>query len=110
MDTSNVLPTHRKSLQKLQDLKLDLTELELVENLVLCRADLLDDKEQITLAENVREKALEELFLKTFDNKRLLHILLSVPHLFNPTAHELYLALFKPVIGSVPIETVISTI
>ncbi|XP_049822379.1 LOW QUALITY PROTEIN: nuclear receptor subfamily 2 group E member 1 [Aethina tumida] len=110
VDTSNVLPTHRKSLQKLQDLKLDLTELELVENLVLCRADLLDDKEQITLAENVREKALEELFLKTFDNKRLLHILLSVPHLFNPTAHELYLALFKPVIGSVPIETVISTI
>lgn len=92
-------------------MKLDLIDLELVENILLCRIDVLDDLEQIALAGSVLTRALDELAVRTaLDRRRFCSVLLALPVLFIPSAVVLHSLLFKPVIGNVPIETVISTI
>ncbi|CAH0556429.1 unnamed protein product [Brassicogethes aeneus] len=111
MDTSNILPKFTKTIMKIRELRLDGTELELLENLLLCRSDFLEGKNQVCLANCMLDKSLDGLFFKTsLDSKRFANILLILPYLFTSNAEDLYLLLFKPVIGSVSMETVISTI
>ncbi|RZC32742.1 nuclear receptor subfamily 2 group E member 1 [Asbolus verrucosus] len=104
-------PGVENTFRSIKRLKLDVVDLELLENILLCRADLLDDGEQSSLAENILTRALDALAIRTaLDRRRFASIILAVPVLFVPSAIVLHSLLFKPVIGSVPIETVISTI
>ncbi|KAJ3655036.1 hypothetical protein Zmor_014180 [Zophobas morio] len=107
----NMFPGVENTFITIKKLKLDSTDLELVENILLCRTDLLDDVEQIVLAENILMRALDGLAIRSaLDRRRFTDVLLALPVLFIPSAIVLHSLLFKPVIGSVPIETVISTI
>lgn len=110
-ETSALFLGATNTIRYLRHLNLDSIDVELLENILLCRADLLDDVEQILLAESLLKKTLDELALrKTLDRRRFSSILLIIPLLFTPPAAVLHNILFKPVIGAVPIETVIATI
>ncbi|CAH1369359.1 unnamed protein product, partial [Tenebrio molitor] len=110
-ENSNLFPGVENTFKYIKHLKLSSIDLEIVENILLCRADLLDDGDQITLAGNILTRALDGLAIRTaLDRRRFANILLAMPVLFIPSAVVLHSLLFRPVIGSVPIETVISTI
>jgi hypothetical protein len=110
-ENSNLFPGVENTFKYIKHLKLSSIDLEIVENILLCRADLLDDGDQIALAENILTRALDGLAIRTaLDRRRFANILLAMPVLFIPSAVVLHSLLFRPVIGSVPIETVISTI
>lgn len=61
-----ILPSHSVTFQYLRDLKLDAVDLETLENLLLCRPDLLTDPGQASLAELMRSRALETLIVSKF--------------------------------------------
>ncbi|KAJ8972513.1 hypothetical protein NQ314_000158 [Rhamnusium bicolor] len=110
-DIGNILPFLQNTSKHIKQLNLDGTNLELFENILLCRMDLLEDKEQAHLAENLLGKSLDALILRTANDKRkFVNILLATVILFRPPAVVLHTLLFKPIIGIVPIETVIATI
>lgn len=101
----------QNTIKFVKDLKLDAIELDLFENILLCRMDLLENQEQIKLAENIFEKSFDGLAIRTAINKRrFVNVILAIGVLFTPSATILCNLFFKPVIGSVPIETVIATI
>ncbi|KAG5878121.1 hypothetical protein JTB14_005768 [Gonioctena quinquepunctata] len=99
------------TIKHLKYLNLDSSAMEHFENILLCRIDLLNDGEQARLASNVLQSSVEKLLSHYNNNsKHLINISLAIPWLFFPSAAVLYSFLFKPVIGLVPIETVIATI
>lgn len=105
------LPELHTTIASIQHLHLDLYELELLVNVLLCRKDLLEDIDQSRLAEGVLFRTLDALAIRTgLDRRRFAAIILSLPILFQPSGDYLYSKLFKPAIGSIPIETVIGTI
>lgn len=59
----SVLPSHSATFHYLRDLKLDAVDLETLENILLCRPDLLTDPGQASLAELMRCRALETLIV-----------------------------------------------
>lgn len=61
IETEDILLETRKSFTLLRDLKIDASEIELMENLLLCRPDLISDQTQSILAQTMREKAIETL-------------------------------------------------
>lgn len=95
----------------MNELNLDGAEQELVETIILCRKDLLSDKRQATYVEMLQEKALEALFRKNFASKsRFFKLMISLPLFSNVNAELVYLKLFKPIVGDVPMESIICTI
>lgn len=92
-------------------LQMDETDLKLLENILLCRIDLLNDSRDIVVAKTVLDESLNALAVKHYSNrKQFMNIILSVPVLFLPSSGVLQSLLFGPVIGVIPIETVIATI
>lgn len=95
----------------INELNLDVVERELVETIILCRKDLLSDKTQATYVEMLQENALEQLFRKNFASKsRFFKLMISLPLFSNVNAEQVYLKLFKPIVGDVPMESIICTI
>ncbi|GJQ67322.1 hypothetical protein Trydic_g8222 [Trypoxylus dichotomus] len=110
-DAVTAVPSARKAFQCLRELRMDSYDLEIVENILLCRSDLIFDINQATLAENKQDIYLERLTIRySMDRKRFRKILLTIPMLFIPTASQLYDLLFRPIIGQIPIERVVVTI
>ncbi|XP_074040361.1 nuclear hormone receptor 83 [Leptinotarsa decemlineata] len=110
-DIEHVFYFLQSTIKHLRYLKLDINALEHFENVLLCRMDLLKDEEQVFLASNLMKYSLDSLALRfNNDSKLFIDILLAMPKLFYPSAPVLYSFLFKPIIGLVPIETVISRI
>lgn len=64
VEAQEILAGARGSFKMLRELQVDATELELLENLLLCRPDLLSDHGQAALAQSIREKAFETLAVK----------------------------------------------
>ncbi|XP_066258645.1 retinoic acid receptor RXR-gamma-B [Euwallacea similis] len=95
-----------------QELHLDAIDQELVENIILCRKDLLlHDQKQSSLAEVLQEKAVGGLWKRNLEDKgRFCRILVVLPVLHSCGAEGVYLHLFKTIIGDVPMESVIATI
>lgn len=86
-------------------------ELDSFESILLCRKHLLEDQEQANLADNLLENCLSDLISRNEnDNRKVVDMLLTIPQLFCPSASALHTLLFKPIIGIIPIETVIETI
>ncbi|KAF2886248.1 hypothetical protein ILUMI_19924, partial [Ignelater luminosus] len=107
----NMLPNLQNTFKKIKDLKLDYLELEIFENILLCRGDLIGDSGQASLADDVQERALQTLTVHTVSNRgRLEKLLTAIPMLFTPSSGALCAILFRPIIGPIPIETVILTI
>ncbi|KAJ8979296.1 hypothetical protein NQ317_000507, partial [Molorchus minor] len=110
-DICNILPVLRNIASHMQLLDMDRISIELFENILLCRMDLLNDKEQARLADDLLQESIEALILHLGNNKRrFIKILLSMAWLNTPSSVILHSVLFKPIIGIVPIETVIATI
>lgn len=127
-ETEKILAEAYKGFKILRELQIDAFEMELLENFLLCRADLISDLGQAALAQSIREKSIEALMV--FNNisynnlsqirffqvrlstngKQCIKLLLALPLLFHPSASTIHTLLFKPIIGAIPIETVISTI
>lgn len=66
----DILPNQRSTLSYVKNLKLDRIDMEIVENLLLCRPDLIDEHGQISLTELMRNRAIENLivcYLNTFN-------------------------------------------
>lgn len=61
IEVQHILEIARGSFKVLRQLQMDAYELEILENLLLCRPDLVSDCEQISLAQTMREKAVEAL-------------------------------------------------
>ncbi|KAK9692708.1 hypothetical protein QE152_g34975 [Popillia japonica] len=110
-DAITAVPNAEKAFQHLRDLRMDPYDLEIVENILLCRSDLISDANQASLAENKQDYHLEKLTIRySLDRKRFRKILLAIPMLFMPTATQLHNLLFRPIIGQIPIEKVVVTI
>ncbi|XP_050308912.1 nuclear receptor subfamily 2 group E member 1 isoform X2 [Anthonomus grandis grandis] len=113
MVENHLLRSLRTNMGHFKLLNLDLYEQELLQNIILCRSDLLYDvdQQQAVLAGNLQEKAVDALFLKNLENKkRFLRILLSIALLFSCNSESLFESLFRPIIGNVSVESVIATI
>ncbi|XP_030754833.1 nuclear hormone receptor family member nhr-111 isoform X2 [Sitophilus oryzae] len=94
-----------------RSMKLEVLEQDLLENILLCRAELLEDSKQAFLAEYLQEMAMEALFLRNTENKkRFLKIISCLNILYRCDPNEVYLKLFKPIIGNVTMESIIATI
>ncbi|KAJ8956896.1 hypothetical protein NQ318_014313 [Aromia moschata] len=110
-DTASFFPFLQKVIKHIKLLELDGSTMEFFENILLCRVELLEDPEEVNQANAILEKSLEALNLLTASNRtKFTNILLSSTLLFTPSAVALHSLLFKPIIGIVPIETVIATI
>lgn len=65
-DAITLLPGYERTLNQIRELKLDVVELEILQNLLLCRYDLLNDSEQLTLAKLMFERNLDNLMVSYF--------------------------------------------
>ncbi|XP_017768635.1 PREDICTED: nuclear receptor subfamily 2 group E member 1-like [Nicrophorus vespilloides] len=93
----------------LKKMKIDCNEIDFLESLLLCRRDLLKDPTQISLIEKMLEKLIEG-FTGKVNSNRICNLLMALPMLFSPDANTINSVLFQPIIGLIPIETVIATI
>lgn len=110
-DVGSIFPFLRSTCRQIKELDLDGTELNTLESILLCRKNLLEDQEEVILADNLLEISLSDLISRTVNERRkFVNILLTIPQLFTPSATVLHTILFKPIIGIVPIETIIETI
>lgn len=57
------IPGYQSTFSYLRNLKMDRIDLEIVENLLLCRPDLIVESSQISLAEIMRNRAIENLIV-----------------------------------------------
>ncbi|KAL1512966.1 hypothetical protein ABEB36_002461 [Hypothenemus hampei] len=114
LSTANVeqwLPFMKSTIFHFKSLQLSIGEQDLIENILLCRNDLLSDHKEAFLAENLQETLMEKLYSMNCKNKkRFFKIILSLPLLNLYSKEFVYLELFKPIIGNVPIEHIIATI
>nr|CAH7740868.1 unnamed protein product [Callosobruchus chinensis] len=110
LDAGQAIPLLQPLRENFRSLNLNAITLEVLVNVLLCRPDLLEQQDQAILAANLTQRALDRLAVVTGDRRAFLNILLSVAQLFLISADTLYSLLFLPVIGDVPIETVIATI
>ncbi|XP_072378018.1 nuclear receptor subfamily 2 group E member 1 [Diabrotica undecimpunctata] len=95
----------------MKSLNLNSTTLELFETLLLCRLDLLEDPQEIIEIDNIVQKTITCLKQQeSMDSRHFIDILLATTRLHIPSASFLRFVLFEPIIGLVPIETVIATI
>lgn len=65
-DAITAVPNAEKAFQHLRDLRMDPYDLEIVENILLCRSDLISDANQASLAENKQDYHLEKLTVSLF--------------------------------------------
>ncbi|PSN34036.1 hypothetical protein C0J52_17494 [Blattella germanica] len=105
----------RRSLQLCQNLHLDAMELSLMETLILSRKDLTSSTEDSTRLETIQDRtqaALARYVAQSSPHQpsRFGRLLLALPVLCGPTAQGLQVMLFRPIIGDVPVEHVITTI
>lgn len=63
VETQNILTGANKGFTILRNLQIDAFEMELLENFLLCRADLVSDQGQAALAQSMKEKAIEALMV-----------------------------------------------
>ncbi|CAG9830223.1 unnamed protein product [Diabrotica balteata] len=95
----------------MKSLNLNSATLELFETLLLCRLDLLEDPQEIIEIDNIVQKTITCLKQQeNMDSRHFIDILLATTRLHIPSASFLRFVLFEPIIGLVPIETVIATI
>lgn len=74
-------------------------------------SDLISEAQQVELAKHLQCRALASLEQHSkFQGSRLYSLLLILPVLNSPSVEQLDAVLFKPVIGHVSMDTVISTI
>lgn len=107
----HLLPMLKNITRHTKHLNMDPNLVQILENILLGRTDLLNEEDQSALACSLIQLSLEDLILKTVsDKKKLIQILMFIFMLFTPSAALLYSILFKPIIGIIPIETVIATI
>lgn len=107
----NLLPLIKNTSKHIKFLSLDRGLFEILENILLCRADLLQQVDQAALACSLLQTAVDNLVMKTAtDKKKFIQIFMAALTLFTPSAFILHSLLFKPIIGLIPIETVIATI
>uniref|UniRef100_A0AAR5QHT1 Nuclear receptor domain-containing protein n=1 Tax=Dendroctonus ponderosae TaxID=77166 RepID=A0AAR5QHT1_DENPD len=104
-----LLPHIQSLAEHFKSLRLDLAEQELLENVLLCRKDLVADRKQALLAAALQQQAVDALLVKK-DQRRCVRILLALPLLYSYSAEHVYLQLFRPVVGNVPMESIIATI
>ncbi|KAI4466308.1 nuclear hormone receptor [Holotrichia oblita] len=70
-DAITAVPNAQKAFQYLRDLRMDSYDLEIVENILLCRSDLIFDANQASLAENKQDYHLERLTVNSiFDGSQ----------------------------------------
>ncbi|XP_045471433.1 retinoic acid receptor RXR-alpha-A [Harmonia axyridis] len=111
LDADIDIPNFSKVFMRLHDLHLDVVDVELLETIMLCRSDLLDDPQQVDLVNCVLQRSMDGLVVKySYNFRRFTAILLMIPVLLSFKSSVLYNALFRPIIGDVPIERVIATI
>lgn len=65
-DAVTTVPSAQKAFQSLRELRMDSCDLEIVENVLLCRSDLIFDNNQAALAENKQDFFLERLTVSNF--------------------------------------------
>ncbi|XP_031343027.1 nuclear receptor subfamily 2 group F member 5 [Photinus pyralis] len=107
----NLLPNLQNVIRTFRNLQLHHMEIECLENILLCRTDLIADAFQARLAANIQEGAIGNLKVITnFDQSRFEKVLLSVPLLYMVPAGTICSLLFQPIIGAIPIEAVVLTI
>lgn len=63
VETQNILTGSHSGFALLRELQVDAFEMELMENFLLCRPDLVSDQRQSALAQSMREKAIEALMV-----------------------------------------------
>lgn len=51
----------KNTFKKLKELNLDYMEIQIIENILLCRGDLIEDSRQAALANTIQERALQTL-------------------------------------------------
>lgn len=106
-----IIPSLKITRKQIKNLELDSLMFDVFENILLCRTDLLENEEQANLAFTLLQMSIDNLIVRTANDKtRFINILLSGVKLFTPSAFVLHSVLFKPIIGMIPIETVIATI
>lgn len=66
VETQNILTGAHNGFVLLRELKIDAFEMELMEDFLLCRPDLISDHGQCVLAQTMREKAIEALAVVKF--------------------------------------------
>ncbi|KAF7287584.1 hypothetical protein GWI33_005942 [Rhynchophorus ferrugineus] len=107
----NVSTFLQSTITYIRSMNIDILEQDLLENILLCRNDLLEEDKQASLAKCLQEMAIDALQIKNTENKkRFLNLLLTLPTLYRPSAEFIYLTYFKPIIGEVTIESIIVTI
>lgn len=105
------MPLLKNTLQQLKRLNLDANIVDVLENVLLCRTELLEEDDQAVVISSLLQLSLDKLILVTSsDKKRLFQIFVAALTVFTPPAGVLHAVLFKPIIGIIPIETVIATI
>ncbi|XP_069686186.1 photoreceptor-specific nuclear receptor [Periplaneta americana] len=105
----------RRSLELCQNLQLDAVELSLMETLILCRKDLavtVEDAKRLEVIQDRTQIALAHYAAQSAPHQpsRFGRLLLALPVLCGPTSQGLQTMLFRPIIGDVPVEHVITTI
>lgn len=75
VEAKEILAGAQGSFKMLRELQVDAYELELLENLLLCRPDLVSDQRQAVLAQSMRETAIETLMVgnKFFDERMVVY-------------------------------------
>lgn len=61
--TFNIIPGYQTTISYMRNLKMDTIDLEIIENILLCRPDLIVEPGQISLAELMRNRAIEHLIV-----------------------------------------------
>lgn len=61
--TTLLLPGFRSTFRYLRELRMDIFEIEILENILLCREDLLEDSGQSALAQLMMERAVDALMV-----------------------------------------------
>ncbi|XP_025829838.1 nuclear hormone receptor family member nhr-111 [Agrilus planipennis] len=107
----NIVPGLEKALQTLKNSSISWCYSEALENLLLCRPDLLADLDQIMLTRRLKKQALDLLMVQMENNwERLADALTLFPILFSVSSNTLFNLLFRPITGNINMETVITSI
>ncbi|KAK9879685.1 hypothetical protein WA026_006745 [Henosepilachna vigintioctopunctata] len=110
-EATSQIPHFSATFQYIRDLNLDSNDAEIFENIFLCRSDLLKDVHEIHMAKCIVNKNVDVLAMKySLNHKKFTDIILSIPVLFSHQPTSMCTVLFRPIIGDVPIETIIATI
>ncbi|XP_056633932.1 nuclear receptor subfamily 2 group F member 5 [Diorhabda sublineata] len=107
-DVAGILNFLKETCDYIKSLNFNEKTLLLFETILLCQKDFLIKPEDVILTDYIVSKTIEDF--KKEDNVNFTRLLSSIKKLFIPNASILHILLFEPIIGSVPMETVIATI